>query len=209
MFVFAGMTNGGYYKSVPEYKEILRRSKLGAHQVPMVHSTLLIDLHGEHAEKLKYFPMDKSYTGPIDDIIHFGINAKALGVPMFIDNEYYYGYMLTRGEFNTVSEEIVAWQEYYAEVLLPEVEELPKSLHLKESKPAPSKLGFDEIYMVNLERRPERRNRMLALFDQMGIDAKVFNAVDGKKLDDDKLKELKVSKRMVYDNTVFLFRISN
>ena len=191
------MTNGGYYKSVPEYKEILRRSKLGAHQVPMVHSTLLIDLQGEHADKLKYFPMDKSYTGPIDDIIHFGIQAKSLGVPMFVDNEYFYGYMLTRGEFNTVSEEVVAWQEYYAEVLLPEVEQLPKSAHLKEIKPAPSKLGFDEIYMVNLERRPERRNRMLALFDQMGIDAKVFNAVDGKKLDDEKLKELDVSKSVV------------
>ncbi|XP_063686182.1 procollagen galactosyltransferase 2-like [Bolinopsis microptera] len=191
---WAGMTMGGYYKSIPEYKEILRQTKLGAHPVPMVHSTLLIDLHGENADKLKYYPIDKSYSGPIDDIIHFALNAKAAGVPMFIDNEHTYGYMLTRGEYNTVSEEIVGWQEYYADTLLLRmgVEHFPKSVHLQNKRPAPSKLGFDEVYMINLERRPERRKRMLALFDMMGIDARVFNAVDGKKLDDEKLKEMKV-----------------
>ena len=59
-------------------------------------------------------------------------------------------------------------------------------------RPAPSKLGFDEVYMINLERRPERRNRMLALLDMIGIDVRVFNAVDGRKLDDEKLKEMNV-----------------
>ena len=57
---------------------------------------------------------------------------------------------------------------------------------------APSKLGFDEVYMINLERRPERRNRMLALLDMIGIDVRVFNAVDGRKLNDEKLKEMNV-----------------
>lgn len=47
--------------------------------------------------------------------------------------------------------------------------------------------------MINLERREERRNRMLALFDLMNIDVKIFNAVDGRKLDEQKLKELNVS----------------
>ena len=186
------MTVGGYYKSIPEYKEILRRTKLGPHQVPMVHSTLLIDLHGDNADKLKYYPMDESYSGPIDDIIHFALNAKAVGVPMFIDNAHTYGYMLTRGEHNTVSEEIVGWQEYYADQLLLRLQHPPKSVHLQEKRPAPSKLGFDEVYMINLERRPERRNRMLALLDMIGIDVRVFDAVDGRKLDDEKLKEMNV-----------------
>ena len=188
------MTVGGYYKSVPEYRGILRRENAGVHSVPMVHSTLLIDLEGENADKLKYYPVDKTYTGPVDDIIHFALYAKSVGVSMFVDNEDVYGYMLTRGEFNTVSEEIVAWHEYYAEVLLPQVGALPKSKYLEDRTPAPTKLGFDEVYMINLVRRPERKNRMMALFDLMGIDVRIFEAVDGKQLDDDKLKELKVSR---------------
>ena len=34
--------------------------------------------------------------------------------------------------------------------------------------------------MINLERRPDRRERMLNAFDILGIDAKLVRAVDGK-----------------------------
>ena len=43
------------------------------------------------------------------------------------------------------------------------------------------------------ERRPERRQRMLVLLQMMGVGFKVFDAVDGKKLDDAALKKLNVS----------------
>ena len=43
-----------------------------------------------------------------------------------------------------------------------------------------SKLGFDQIYMINLERRPDRKERMLHAFDILGIEAKIVPAVDGK-----------------------------
>ena len=46
--------------------------------------------------------------------------------------------------------------------------------------------------MINLERRPERRARMQALFALLGIDATMVNAVDGKILTDEKLEEMKV-----------------
>lgn len=34
--------------------------------------------------------------------------------------------------------------------------------------------------MINLLRRPERRKRMLACFDAIGIEAEIIDAIDGK-----------------------------
>ena len=149
------MTPGGYYKSVPDYFNILhRKTTPGIHSVPMVHSTLLIDLHGEHADKLKYFPLDPAYTGPIDDIIHFALTAQSLSIPMYIDNEAEYGFLVTRTEFNTVSEEVVVFQEYLVDVMIPSM--APKGLlgsrFLGNTLPEPDMMGFDEIYMISLVR---------------------------------------------------------
>ena len=37
-----------------------------------------------------------------------------------------------------------------------------------------------QVYMINLERRPDRRERMLNAFDILGVEAKHIKAVDGK-----------------------------
>lgn len=46
--------------------------------------------------------------------------------------------------------------------------------------PAKSTHGFDEIFLINLERRPERRARMEWSMNQLGLKHKLINAVDGK-----------------------------
>ena len=55
--------------------------------------------------------------------------------------------------------------------------------------PIKSKLGFDEIFMVNLERRPDRYERMKYNFDQLGIDYKWVPAMDGRKITEEFLAE--------------------
>ena len=55
--------------------------------------------------------------------------------------------------------------------------------------PKKSKLGFDEIFMVNLERRPDRYERMKYNFDQLGIDYKWVPAMDGRTITEDFLAE--------------------
>ena len=55
--------------------------------------------------------------------------------------------------------------------------------------PKKSKLGFDEIFMVNLERRPDRYERMKYNFDQLGIDHKWVPAMDGRKITEEFLAE--------------------
>jgi collagen beta-1,O-galactosyltransferase len=47
------------------------------------------------------------------------------------------------------------------------------------SYPERDTMGFDNIYMINLLRRPERRERMLNCFKELGIHATIVNAVDG------------------------------
>lgn len=46
--------------------------------------------------------------------------------------------------------------------------------------PPATKLGFDEIYVINLERRKERKEMMMKSFQELGMDVKWFKAVDGK-----------------------------
>lgn len=41
-------------------------------------------------------------------------------------------------------------------------------------------LPFLQIYLVNLRRRPDRRERMLFSLNELEIDVKVVDAVDGK-----------------------------
>lgn len=37
-----------------------------------------------------------------------------------------------------------------------------------------------QIYLINLERRPDRREKMLACLKELGISAIIVDAVDGK-----------------------------
>lgn len=48
------------------------------------------------------------------------------------------------------------------------------------SEPSKSKFGFDEIFVINLKRRVERRVRMKYCLDELGIDVKFVDAVDGR-----------------------------
>ena len=48
----------------------------------------------------------------------------------------------------------------------------------------PTKLGLDEIYMINLDRRQDRGERMNFNFELLGLQAERRAAVDGKDLND-------------------------
>lgn len=46
--------------------------------------------------------------------------------------------------------------------------------------PVKHKFGFDEIFIINLNRRTERRERMKYCLNELGIQATFVDAVDGK-----------------------------
>ena len=56
-----------------------------------------------------------------------------------------------------------------------------------------TKMGFDEIYVVNLERRADRRETIESTLNDLGLSYKMTEAVDGKKIDPKFLKDMGVS----------------
>lgn len=190
---WCGMTNEGYYKRTKEYMPILEREKIGCFEVPMVHSAVLINLRQKQSLRLTYdLAKLANYTGPIDDIIIFAHSAKSACVPMNILNKETYGYILAPLESeNTLKDDIDQLINLRLEVMVedPPLYISPHLLHYVPERKK-NKLGFDEVYLINLKRRTERRERMLKSLSELGINAKLLDAVDGKQLNDSIIKEI-------------------
>lgn len=77
---WAGMTSDYYYERTERYTPILNRENTGCHEVPMIHSAVLIDLKKIDSDFLTYKSENlKNYDGPRDDIITFALAANASG----------------------------------------------------------------------------------------------------------------------------------
>lgn len=77
---WCGMTEDYYYKRTDEYQPIYYREETGCFNVPMVHSSVLIDLRKVASNKLTFVPSKiPDYIGPQDDIISFAIGANKSG----------------------------------------------------------------------------------------------------------------------------------
>ena len=75
---------------------------------------------------------------------------------------------------------------------------LPQSTHLtdyieQKLSPPKTKMGFDEIYVINLDRRADRREVIKSTLDALGLSYKVVKAVDGTQIDDEYIKKLGIS----------------
>lgn len=203
---WGGMDEMGYYKRAPGYFDILERKRLGVFEVPMVHTALLLDMHLMESDSFTY-NKPEGYDGPHDDIIIFGLNVRKAGMVMHIMNTEYFGIVMVPLEsHNTLEQE----SQHFDFILLEAIDanfidemkigrqfpvdrkELSSSPFITTTDPTPSKLGFDQIYMINLLRRPLRRERMYKAFRILGIEAKTVNAVDGKELNTTYLNELGV-----------------
>ena len=89
---WAGMSETFYYERTEEYKKILNRKKVGCHQVPMVHTAVLVDLRQEESDLLTFLPENiEEYPGPSDDIIVFALSASLRSLPLQVCNDRYYG----------------------------------------------------------------------------------------------------------------------
>ncbi|XP_064458740.1 procollagen galactosyltransferase 1-like isoform X2 [Ornithodoros turicata] len=186
---WCGMNEKGYYIRTDDYMPILEREQNGIFPVPMVHSAVLINMNHASSKELTYVP-DKmpDYTGPEDDIIAFAHSAKYAGIEMFVTNKELFGYILASTE--SPDDEIQELLNLKLEVTVND-QRLYASPHLESflGLPQKDKMGFDQVYMINLERRPERRVRMEYCFDELGISFKATAAVDGRNLNESYLEE--------------------
>lgn len=189
---WGGMDEEGYYARSDNYFPILQREIKGSFEVPMIHSTMLIDLRKTTSDKLRYNPPLASYAGEEDDILVFAHSARTAGIKLNLVNKEVYGYMLHPSDVNQTLEDMkIHFTHVKLEWFVDHPEELmPVSSYFSVPYPNPEKLGFDEIYLINLKRRPLRRRRMLASLKEMGISVKLLDAVDGKSLTDRQVRDM-------------------
>ncbi|XP_059055397.1 glycosyltransferase 25 family member [Achroia grisella] len=200
---WCGMTEKFYYQRTDDYEQILRREKQGCYEVPMVNTAVLVSLRRKESDFLTYDPRKiNDYKGPDDDIIAFAISAKMNGISLNICNDRLYGFILVPLE---ESDELSKDYDQLLNIKLEAISrKVPLTLnkHLEEfvTYPKPSKFKCSEVYMINLERRTEKRELMEMSFKELGIDAKLFVAVDGMKLDLDDLQEYSITLMPDYED---------
>lgn len=210
------MTPAGYYRRSKNYFDIQRRKTQGVIPVAMLHTAFLVNLRLTESQRLRYDPPPKGYDGPVDDIIIFARSVQATGLNFYLDNREFFGYFpLPLDEHDlrqlqlTSKENWTALEaEYFVHLRIQsEIDDATTSL----IQPSPSlnspvflpvteasKVGFDQIYLINLARRPDRLKKMKFALRELGVTAKLIEAVDGKRLTKEIIKEMNITQLSGY-----------
>lgn len=203
---WCGMTADYYYQRTQQYKEIYNFESRGQFHVPMVHSAVLISLNDKRSDRLTFnktilserFLLDakEAERVPVDDIIVFALSANYSELQLTITNKELYGYVtvpldhdddLHKDHAQLINAKIMILNEHDVDAL-----RLPRELEQFVQYPNPDKMTLDTIFMINLERRPERRIKMERSFKEIGLTVEIVPAVDGQTLNDESLQEIGV-----------------
>uniref|UniRef100_A0A665V428 Procollagen galactosyltransferase 2-like n=1 Tax=Echeneis naucrates TaxID=173247 RepID=A0A665V428_ECHNA len=186
---WCGITPQGYYKRTPDYQPIREWKRLGCFPVPMVHSTFLLDLRRESSRDLAFYPPHPDYSWAFDDIMVFAFSARQAGVQMYVCNREHYGFLpVPLKAQQSVEDESENFIHTITEALIDH--DIEPSGHLYLSPSLQDTMGFDEIFLINLKRRLDRRTRMLKTMTSLGLQPTLTNAVDGKALNTSQLQAL-------------------
>ncbi|XP_054860063.1 procollagen galactosyltransferase 2 [Amphiprion ocellaris] len=189
---WCGITPQGYYRRTAEYFPTRHRHRQGCFPVPMVHSTVLLDLRKEGMKKLAFYPPHDDYSWPYDDIIVFAFSCRSAEIQMYLCNKERYGYLNVPAKpHHTLDDDRLNFVHVHLESMIDGPPMYPS--HFIHMFPKQRDLmGFDEIFLINLRRRPDRRDRMLFSLNELEIDVKVVDAVDGNALNSSDIKILGV-----------------
>ncbi|XP_051893217.1 procollagen galactosyltransferase 1 isoform X2 [Pristis pectinata] len=183
----------GYYRRTAEYFPTRNRQRLGCFAVPMVHSTFLIDLRKEAAQNLAFYPPHPDYSWAFDDIIVFAFSCRASEVQMYVCNKERYGFINIPGKpQSTLEDDNLNFIHLMLDAMIYGPPMLPSQFTYLPPR-YPDKMNFDEVYLINLKRRPDRRKRMLQALYEQEIDSKIIDAVDGSALNSSTLKAMGIS----------------
>ncbi|KAK6100611.1 Glycosyltransferase 25 (LPS biosynthesis protein) family protein [Brugia pahangi] len=171
------------------------RREISVVEVNMVPEPLLINLAHSDSSFLT-FSSGNLYAYSESDSKEpnavFENSASRMNIPFFLDNEYFYGYFFNHS-LRSLDYQRKALRYLLADWiansgLMPIVH----SSFLKVTYPRPSLFGVNKIYVINLERRNERKAKMMELLKLMGFEYTWWKATDGHHLDLEPLyKEVK------------------
>lgn len=201
---WAGIDEKGYYQRTDDYLPILQRKRRGTFKVPMVHTAFFIDMRKLASRYLNFDPIDVNQAEsnlhkhiPYDDIIAFAKSAEKYDIPLYVNNEMVWGFVpepIASGEMALIGQrqdlidlelEALVEADGTGFIIADILETYPDDVHEEniESNETYQKLGVDEVYVINLQRRAERRRRMLRSLKLLRVKPKLWNATDGRKLD--------------------------
>ncbi|GAV05127.1 hypothetical protein RvY_15303 [Ramazzottius varieornatus] len=169
-----------YYPTL-DCSAIFEFESTGIFEVALVHTVVLVDVKAVETQKLSFRSsneLDES-ARPYQNFVR---EAHKAGVSMHVINSKQYGYCLpplTNG--STLENQSDLLKNLLMEVLVSR-EEIPRSIHLPLNHEDLDTLGFDHMYLINLDRRTERRERMEKTFDILNLEVERITAVDGTKL---------------------------
>ncbi|XP_023273534.1 procollagen galactosyltransferase 2-like, partial [Seriola lalandi dorsalis] len=99
-------------------------------------------------------------------------------VQMYVCNREHYGFLpVPLKAQQNVEDESESFIHTITEALIDH--DIEPSEHLYSSPSLQDKIGFDEILLINLKRRLDRRTRMLKTMSSLGLHATLTDAVDG------------------------------
>ncbi|KAL4002017.1 Glycosyltransferase 25 (LPS biosynthesis protein) family protein [Acanthocheilonema viteae] len=114
-------------------------------------------------------------------------SASRMNIPFFVDNEHFYGYFFNHSlrslDFQRKALRYLLADWIANSGLMPIVH----SSFLEVTYPRPSLFGVDKIYVINLERRNDRKAKMMELLKLMGFEYTWWKATDGHHLDSEPL----------------------
>lgn len=200
------MTPEYYYQRTDEYKDIYNYIQRGQFDVPMVHSAILINLNDKRSDTLTF---NKTILGerfsigerdlsmiPTDDIIIFALSANYSQMPLKISNDYLYGYVTVPLETDDTMAKDFMQVTNLKIMILNDKDNAPIEpepiFKWYVTYPEADAMTFDRIFMINLERRPDRRLKMEQSFKEIGLTFEYVAAIDGQTLSKEYLEEIGV-----------------
>lgn len=190
---WCGITPQGYYRRTADYFPTKNRQRIGCFVVPMVYAAFLIDLRKGDTASLAFYPPHPDYSWPFDDIIVFAYSCYSAGVQIYLCNQEKFGFInVPVKQHQTLEDESINFVHLILEAMVDGPPMFP-SEHVYLPPKHPTKIGFDEVFLINLARRPDRRQRMLSALMELEIDPLVVNAVDGSALNSSDIKKLGVN----------------
>ncbi|KHN76405.1 Glycosyltransferase 25 family member [Toxocara canis] len=160
------------------------REEIATHQVARAVEPLLIDTSHTDATYLTFSRDNIAHSEylPVDPLSVFTVSADRMDIPLFVDNEFFYGYFFDSSLYSlSFRRQLI---RYFVANLVSDYGLMPLiySAYVAPSYPKPSLFSVDRIYVINLLRRAERRQKMSEVLKLIGVDYELWRATDGKLL---------------------------
>ena len=163
--------------------------------VSLARSSVLVDLRDPRSTGLSF--VSGSFLTP-DDAVALALSARRTGLQMTACKSRDFG--LVPPPLEPQQELDDEWHNMLnirLKVLAdrPPLTVVPLMRNFLPPPPTKGRLGFDRIYVIGLQRRPERWRRLKACLDELGIEATRVHAVDGRRLTDALLEKHNIRPR--------------